>query len=87
MDASDFDVILNYYARTSGGKTFKKAHEVNLKHLEEDVKGIINKNSGENSIKKFRNLKVSEHIGISKQADEFRRIIGEFVPENFELEA
>ena len=51
VDASDFDVMLNHYARTLEGKSFKKAHEVNLKHVEEAIRGIINKNSGEIAIK------------------------------------
>ena len=54
IDISDFDAMASHYARASGGKTFKKAHEINIKHVEEAIKGIINKNSDEISIKKYR---------------------------------
>ena len=57
-----------------------------MDHVEEALKGIINKNSGELLIKKNRELRVSEPSDLSKQANEIRRIVGEFVPEALRLD-
>ena len=51
IDDSDYAEMQNCYARALDGKRFKKAHKINLDHVEEAVKGIINKNSGELLIK------------------------------------
>ena len=76
IDARDFDAMASHYARASRGMTFKKAHEINILHVEEAIKGIINKNSAEISIKRYKDLKVSAEVGIKRQADEIRRQIG-----------
>ena len=72
------------YIRASG-KPMKRPHALNLDHASEAIKGVINKNSGENSIKKFGDWRISETMGISKQADEIVRMVDEFFPEEMPI--
>ena len=61
VDDSDYDEVHNNYARFSAGKSVTKPHRINLKHVEEALKGIINKNSGEFAIKKYRKVRITGH--------------------------
>ena len=87
VNDSDYDEVKNNYARFSVRKTVTKPHRINLKHVEEALEGIININSGEFAIKKYREVRISGHIGVSKQADEIRRMVGDFIPEELKIKA
>ena len=53
--------------------------------MESAIKEIINKNSGENAIRRFSEFRFSDTIGISKQVDAMARMVDEFFPEEMQI--
>ena len=76
--------LKNSYLQISD-KTFRKAHPFKIADIKAAIESIVNKQSGENSIKKYQDLRISEHTAVSKQADEVRRMIEELIQDNFPL--
>ena len=68
------------YTRVSG-KNIQRAHALNMDHMVEAIREVINKNSGEHAFKEFGDFRCSESIGISKQVDTVARMVDEFFPE------
>ena len=68
------------YTRVSG-KNIQRAHALNMDHMVEAIREVINKNSGEHALKKFGDFRFSELVGISKQVSEVARMVDEFFPE------
>ena len=58
-----------------------------MEHLVEALTSIVNKNLGEQAIKKFMDLQVQNGRGVSKQADGFKRAVGDILPETFSIKA
>ena len=81
VDENDMEDLRNSYRQASEGKSFEKSHEINMGHLLEALTSIINKNSGEQAIKRYLDLQVQSGKGVSKQADGFKRAVGDILPE------
>ena len=58
-----------------------------MEHLVEALTSIVNKNSGEQAIQKYMDLQVQSRKGVSKQADGFKRAVGDILPETFSIKA
>ena len=53
VDENDMEDLRNSYRQASEGKSLEKSHEINMAHLVEALTSIVNKNSGEQAIKRF----------------------------------
>ena len=69
------------------GKKWERGHELDIDHMELAIKEIINKNSGENAIKKFSEFRFSDIMGISKQVDSMAKMVDDFFPEEMQIKA
>ena len=87
LDKSDMEDFQNSYLRVSEGKSFDVSHTINMTHVLEALSSIINKNSGEQAIKKFLELRVLNDKGVSKQVDGYRRLAGDILPEKLSIKA
>ena len=85
VDENDMEYLRNSYRWASEWKSLEKSHEINMAHLVEALTSIVNKNSGEQAIKKFFDLQVQSGRGVSKQADGFKEAIGDILLETFSI--
>ena len=69
VDEANWPDMERAYTQVSGRK-WERGHALNIDHMEEAIREVINKNSGEIAIKKFGEFRFSESIGISKQSSE-----------------
>ena len=84
VDEANWPDMERAYIQVSGRKR-ERGHALNIAHMEEAIREVKNKNSGEIAIKNFGEFRFSESIGISKQVDAMSRMVDEFFPEEMTI--
>ena len=85
VNENEHEKLKAVYHRESG-KELTSSHKIDLKHLKNAVKELVNKNGAENAIKTLLDIKISPDIGLSSQMDDVKRIVGKFLPDEVQLD-